>query len=118
MAGSTKADVAKTKDFISRVDDGSVRLAYRRDPEDTPRRCVLVGTVDRAQFLPRDPNPRRFVPITLLGGKATGVYRYMRKNRDRLFAEAVDLYMHDIPARLPEDLKEPALQAALEAQVP
>ena len=72
MAGSTKADVAKTKDFISRVDDGSVRLAYRRDPEDTPRRCVIVGTADRDRFLPHDKNPRRFVPITLSGGRAGG----------------------------------------------
>ena len=44
MMGSTVGDANKIKDFISRTDDGSVRLAYRRDPEPSPRRCVLVGT--------------------------------------------------------------------------
>ena len=77
MMGATAGDANKIKDFISRVDDGSVRLAYRRDPEPCPRRCVLVGTADRAKFLRHDKNPRRFVPIVLESGKVYKVHRYM-----------------------------------------
>ena len=117
MVGAARGDMGKIKDFISRVDDGAVRLAYRRDPEDSPRRVVMVGTADRGQFLARDPNPRRFVPIVLSGGRAKGVYRYMGRNRDRIFAEAKELYNKGIAARLPETLKTAACDAAFKAMV-
>ena len=117
MAGATKGDVAKIKEFISRVDDGSVRLSYRRDPEDSPRRCVLVGTADRDHFLPLDPNPRRFVPVTLLGGNVAKVYRKIKASRERIWSEAKELYRKGIPARLPDELKGVAHEAAVKAMV-
>ena len=115
MMGATAGDANKIKDFISRTDDGSVRLAYRRDPEPSPRRCVLVGTADRAKFLRKDKNPRRFVPIALTGGKPYMVHRYMNTHRDRLWAEAIELYAKGIPPRLPDELKLIAHQMALKA---
>ena len=118
MVGATRGDLAKIKDFLSRVDDGSVRLAYRKDPEDSPRRCVLVGTSDQGQFLARDPNPRRFVPIVLTGGKAKRVYKYMGRYHDRIFAEAKALYHKGISPRLPDTLKEAARNAAFKAMMP
>ena len=117
MAGATAGDANKIKDFISRTDDGSVRLAYRRDPEPCPRRCVLVGTADRAKFLRPDKNPRRFVPIVLDGGKAYRVFRYMDTYRDRLWSEAKDLYTKGIPPRLPDELKQVAHDMALRAML-
>ena len=117
MAGATAGDANKIKDFISRTDDGSVRLAYRRDPEPCPRRCVLVGTADRDKFLRQDKNPRRFVPIVLTGGKAYKVFRYMDTYRDRLWAEAKDLYASGVVPRLPDELKGVAHQMALRAMV-
>ena len=117
MAGAALGDAARIKDFISRTDDGSVRLSYRRDPEPRPRRCVMVGTADRERFLAPDPNPRRFVPVVLDSGKAYKVYRYMTRNRDRLWAEAVDLYRRGVPARLPDALRGAALDAARAAFV-
>ena len=33
LAGVSRADIQSLKAFLSRVDDGAVRLAYRRDPE-------------------------------------------------------------------------------------
>ena len=113
MMGATAGDANKIKDFVSRIDDGSVRLAYRRDPEPCPRRCVLVGTADRSHFLRRDKNPRRFVPIVLTGGKVYKVIRYMNGNRDRLWAEAIELYSKGIPPRLPDELKQVAHDMAL-----
>ena len=117
MAGATAGDANKIKDFISRTDDGSVRLAYRRDPEPSPRRCVIVGTADKAKFLRRDKNPRRFVPVMLDGGKAFKVIRYMNTHRDRLWSEAVALFRQGVPPRLPDELKAIAHEMALKAMV-
>ena len=44
MAGSTRAELESLKAFLSRTDDGAVRLAYRRNPETALRRCIIVGT--------------------------------------------------------------------------
>ena len=115
MVGAGKGDIGKIKDFISRVDDGSVRLSYRKDPELSPRRCVIVGTADRDKFLPPDRNPRRFVPVTLTGGKASKVLRHLRSNRDRVWGEAKEMYHKGIQPRLPDALKDVAAQAAFKA---
>ena len=106
MVGAGRADIAKLKDFISRTDDGSIRLTWRRDPEPMPRRCVMVGTADRRHFLSRDDNLRRFVPIQLTGGIPVRVAKYMNDNRDRLWREAVDLFHQNIPPQLPDKLVE------------
>ena len=117
MMGSDTGDSNRIKDFISRVDDGSVRMAYRRDPEPSPRRCVIVGTADRAHFLQRDKNPRRFVPVVLTGGSVGKVIKYMASNRDRLWSEAKDQYTKGVPPRLPDELKIVAYQKAKLAMV-
>ena len=117
MMGVTAGDANRIKDFISRTDDGSVRLAYRRDAEPSPRRCVLVGTADRDHFLRWDNNPRRFVPIVMDGGKAYKVYRYMDRYRDRLWAEAKSDYVKGNHPRLPDELKPLAHDMAVKAMV-
>ena len=117
MMGSTQGDANRIKDFISRTDDGSVRLAYRRDPEPSPRRCVLVGTADREKFLRPDGNPRRFVPVRLTGGKAYKVIRFMETYRDRLWSEAKELYLKGQHPRLPDELKALAHDMAVRAFV-
>ena len=91
MAGATRAEVASMKAFLSRTDDGSVRLAYRRDPELMLRRCVIVGTADHDSPLPNDRNLRRFAPVTLKGGQPAHVYAYLEDNRAQLWTEAVML---------------------------
>ena len=40
MAGTNRAELESLKAFLSRVDDGTVRLAYRHNPESSPRRAV------------------------------------------------------------------------------
>ena len=59
MAGSTRADLESLKSFISRQNDGGIRLAFRRNPEDAPRRCIVVGTSNRHDSLPNDPSGNR-----------------------------------------------------------
>ena len=105
MQGARRADLESLKAFLSRTDDGSTRLAYRHNPEPMPRRCIIVGTADRPDPLPDDPNLRRFVPITLTGGNAARVMEFMDKCRDQLWAEGLYLYERGQDARLPDELK-------------
>ena len=66
MTGARHADLENLKTFISQQDDGTVRFAYRRDPETMLRRCILAGTSNNEFMLPNDPTGlRRFVPIKL-----------------------------------------------------
>ena len=116
MVGAGEADLARIKDFISRQSDAAIRLAYRRNPEPMPRRCIMVGTADRKRFLPPDNNHRRFVPVVLGRGDARKVRRYMAKNRERLWSEAVSLYRRGVMAHLPERLKGRAEEAVGMAQ--
>ena len=113
MTGATRADQEAMKAFLSRTDDGNTRRAYRRDPEPSPRRCVIVGTADREQPLPNDPNLRRFVPVYLdnagHAGIAADVRETLDSEREQLWAEALVMHRNGAEARLPDALK--AMQA-------
>ena len=104
LQGFTKADMQSLKSFITRRDDGSVRLSYRRNPETMMRRCVLVGTSDRAECLPNDSaGLRRFVPVECREG--CHVEQFMTENRSRLWAEALAIYQAGkVRANLPRNL--------------
>ena len=90
MAGARRADIESLKAFLSRTDDGSVRLTWRHNPEPLPRRCIVVGTADRSDPLPPDHNLRRFVPVTFTGGNVGSLIDFMEANRGQLWAEALD----------------------------
>ena len=105
MQGATRADMDSLKAFLSCQDDGSVRLAYRKDPETMLRRCVLVGTADKETPLPNDPNLRRFVPIYLDDGNPAVLREYLDEHRQQLWAEALAVYRQGAEARLPDELK-------------
>ena len=105
MAGSTRAELESLKSFLTRTNDDSVRLAYRRNPEPTPRRAIIVGTTNQHDVLPNDSSGnRRFVVIRLLGGDVQHVIAYLEGNREQLWAEARELYRQGIEAWLPRDL--------------
>lgn len=108
MAGSTRAELESLKAFISRTDDGGVRLAFRRDPESLPRRCIIVGTTNQPECLPNDPTGnRRFVPIVLTGGNPVELIQYMVQNREQLWAEALYRYVvESAEIWLPSELKQ------------
>ena len=59
MSGSTRTEVESIKAFLARQDDGAVRLTYRRDTIDLPRRCVIVGSTNDPRCLPNDPSGNR-----------------------------------------------------------
>ena len=104
LQGFTKADMQSMKSFITRRDDGSVRLSFRHNPETALRRCILVGTSDRAECLPNDSaGNRRFVPVVCREG--CNVERFMDAHREQLWAEALSIYMGgEVRADLPRNL--------------
>ncbi len=115
MAGSTRADREQMKAYISRRNDSGVRLAYRRDPEDMPRRFALAATSNDRSCLPADPTGlRRFAPVELdakiagCGGErqpAIFVRERIATSRSQLWAEALARYNADIPPAMPLKLE-------------
>ncbi len=116
LAGSNRAELESLKAFLSRTDDGGIRLAYRRNPEHSlPRRCIIAGTMNH-DGLPNDPTGnRRFVVVKVKPGEysdqkgAAGVWTYLQIYRECLWAEALARYRDGEPAWLPAHLS--ALQA-------
>ena len=113
MSGSTRTEVESIKAFLARQDDGAVRLTYRRDPIDLPRRCVIVGSTNDPRCLPNDPSGnRRFVPVPVSAGSPREIRKFMNQWREQLWAEALHrARVLKEPAWLPDELK--AQQAIL-----
>ena len=102
---------AQTKAFITRQYDSGVRMAYARNPEERPRRFLLVGTTDSDVFLANDPaGARRFCIVECR--KGSHVEAYLDQWRDQLWAEAYH--------RISRDKEDPTLpfelRPLLEAQ--
>ena len=119
MAGSTRAELESLKAFLSRTDDGAVRLAYRRNPETALRRCVIVGTSNDDHCLPNDPTGnRRFVPVQVAAGPGSveALRGYLEANRSQLWAEALNLYRAGVEGRLPDQLAGAQAAATEEAR--
>ena len=104
MAGRGKAEIEHIKAFVSRQDDGHVRLVWHRSTEHLPRRFVMIGTTNERRDLPNDPTGnRRFVPIQLRRG--ANVEAAMNGAREQLWAEAMVAYHeHGKRANLPRRL--------------
>ena len=111
LAGSNRAELESLKAFLSRTDDGGIRLAYRRNLEHSlPRRCIIAGTMNH-DGLPNDPSGnRRFVVLKVEPGNysdhhgAAGVRLYLNFYRDVLWAEALARYRNGEEAWLPQHL--------------
>jgi hypothetical protein len=86
LAGLRRSDVEDVKALISRTDDRA-RPAYGRTVESQPRRCVFVGTTNSSEYLSDDTGNRRFVPVRV----GSVDLEAFRRDRDQLFAEAVQL---------------------------
>ena len=116
LAGVSRADIQSLKAFLSRVDDGAVRLAYRRDPELMLRRAIIVGTSDVESPLPNDRNLRRWAPVYLQGGNPAKLRKYLDANREQLWAQAVRVYKDGAEARLPDGLLQEQIAATSKAR--
>jgi len=83
LAGLSSAEVRRVKQFTSKSHDRA-RGAWQRSVEEMPRRCILIGTTNDAQYLRDTTGNRRFWPVVT----GTIDLEGLREVRDQLFAEA------------------------------
>ena len=107
MAGLTKKELSKVKQWLSRRDDGAVRRVWKKYSEENIRRFICIGTANGA-CLPNDSTGnRRFVAIETYNKQAKEKPEdYLDVHRDQLFSQALYLYCNDVTANLPYDLRE------------
>ena len=104
MGGLSKAALTDVKSFISNRFDNNIRLAYRRDTEPLPRRCIFIGTAN-GDAVPNDPTGnRRFVALKITGNRKVSVRDFISKWRESLFAKAVEAYEEGERCEMPEEL--------------
>ena len=106
LTGLSKADLSAIDAYISSNNDGGTRKAYRRDPEDTPRRWIAVGTANPGYQLPESIGAmRRWAVVPFGGGDPDHARAYLTHSRDQLWAEALALVHSGYDPRLPSHLK-------------
>ena len=94
MSGASRQETAKLKSLLSATKD-EVRLAYRRDAGEYPRRFFPVGTANDRRTLPNDPTGnRRFAVVNFVGNtpdfpNADAAVAAVTEQRGALFGEAL-----------------------------
>lgn len=83
LAGLNNSEVRRTKQFITKTHDRA-RGAWARTVEDSPRRCIMIGTTNDDTYLKDTTGNRRFWPVRVGRIDLAG----LREVRDQLWAEA------------------------------
>ncbi len=81
----SKAEITRTKQFISSVTD-RFRATFDRRPKDYPRQCIFVGTTNEQHYLTDPTGNRRFWPVRVTRHIDQD---WLRANRSQLLAEAL-----------------------------
>jgi len=87
-----KSEASRVKQFLTAATD-TYRESYARRSADFKRRCIFTGSTNQFQYLKDETGNRRFWPVEC--GELT--LRYLREDRDQLWAEAVQLYRNKTP---------------------
>ena len=81
----SKAEITRTKQFISSVTD-RFRATFDRRPKDYPRQCIFVGTTNEQHYLTDPTGNRRFWPVRVTRHIDQD---WLRENRAQMLAEAL-----------------------------
>ena len=111
LSSIRRADVEQVKNYITRRDD-IYRAAYGTVVEKHPRQCVFCGTTNERYFLKGDTGNRRFWVIAVDPElrRHTDWQAALERDRDQLWAEAVEYYRRGERLYLPADLEAEARQ--------
>jgi len=94
MAGMRKADIDNLKQQITIQEDRLV-LKFKNEASRFPRQFVMAGTINPVQGYMDDPTGnRRFLPVKV--GKTIDLSA-LKKDKEQLWAEAVELYRQRFP---------------------
>ena len=85
----SRHDSNSLKEFVSRTTD-KIRPPFGKRMLAFPRQCIFIGTTNRDQYLKDETGARRFMPIKV--GEVE--MEYLRKDREQLLAEAVEMYLN------------------------
>jgi hypothetical protein len=96
LSGFEKNSLGAVQSWLTLEKDTYVPK-YSNLADDFPRRCVFLGSTNRANYLPR--NDRRFWPVRIERLDVEAVAR----DREQLFAEAKALYLAGVKWYIPAD---------------
>ena len=105
LSGINAAEIESLKNLISTPSD-YLRLSYRKNAQDYPRRAVLCGSTNEDKPLPDDlTGLRRFCFISLSQSRSVEeIVKLVKAERKQLWGEAVKLFNDKKSARLPVKL--------------
>lgn len=86
LVSMRKSEQEAVKAFISRQTDRA-RMAYKHNPENMQRRCVLIGTTNNDTPIPNDAEWTRYWPVLCKAYERD----WLLDNKDQLWAEAYAL---------------------------
>ena len=111
LASIKRSDVESMKGFLSKCND-CYRAAYGRRKENHPRQCVFCGTTNEMYFLKGDTGNRRFwvIGIDPPLRKHGDWLEALERDRDQLWAEAVEYYRRGEKLFLDKRLEQQARQ--------
>ena len=116
LSGFRKTEIEKMKALISTAKDRD-RLAYAHFAKFYNRTVIFVGTTNDDNPIPDDiTGNRRYVLISLKKNKESvqKMVEKIKKIRDQLWAEGMQLFKEEKSARLPENLWDISAQIAEE----
>lgn len=82
-----RAESTRAKHFFAASKD-TYREPYGRRTIDVPRQCIFAGTTNQDEYLRDETGNRRYLPIACGDIDTDG----LRRDRDQIWAEAVELY--------------------------